>query len=580
MYPLYASDIAVPYGRPENYEESNAIHLNYYPEYNESTQQWEYVFWNYTRIASGTNAAFQVLYTGAEGDADIDIMKTVDGSEWTLQPVAELWEPNDDGVMVQKEYRTDMTPLTGNIDTYAHLESVNKEPMNIAGKSYGPELYTENQINRFASHKVDGFNHYGFDWDFEDYSYIAWTVRATAYATQAYDMYIRDYVNIEGGELVGFDRNVTPEIIDGDTWYRYDTKNTARDYNKTVNLVVRYPKENIKNNEGEYIEIWNDADIRLVPHDKKDRHEIKHDREPYIYHDFEWNYAGDGETLAKSGAGDFYSWLDVYKCAKEQGKDKGDFTFRVSSSARGYAETHETEADYNADPPRLIGAKKEGCAYEITTADDLLWAYYNNNQSNKTMLTGADYYFSKVNFEITDVDYDPYEDESVNYQQEEDMPNIKMYAVFADGETDASLLNSDTWEEVTSAERTVQKNGDKWTFTFNADEIRRMPYRVKAVNTTAGYETMCRISIDVRIRHTSPVFENYLAMGIKSLNNPTGLIDRVVVINEAALVRRDITPQGITAHVNVTDNKTKALYSNPDGSGGTAPGATDRKWGT
>ena len=56
-YPVYANDIAVPMGTPENPVISKTICFNYYID-----EDGNYVFFNYDTVQTGTNAAFQILY--------------------------------------------------------------------------------------------------------------------------------------------------------------------------------------------------------------------------------------------------------------------------------------------------------------------------------------------------------------------------------------------------------------------------------------------------------------------------------------------------------------------------------------
>ena len=486
-------------------------------------------------------------------------MKTVDGTSWIFDPVAELTTKDEYGNTVVEEKRNPF-PLTGRVETYAKINGVNKEPMLIAGKSYGPELYTKKQVESIAVYRIGEYEDPNFDYDFDNYAYIAWNIRVTAEGNQAYELYLRDIMNVRGAEVVGFRQPyqvASDPLHPGMLSYIMHTETEKRNYNDVFTVVTRCPKNRIKNSDGSYKEIYNDAFVTLLPADHLDEPMMAQDREPIVYKDFHWvNHAGN-DWVRKSDAGDFYSWLDVYNYARTKGKDKGDFKFEITSDSNGYSITHVASGD------GTIGERKEGCYYEVAAADDLLWAYCNDEENRKIQLTGADYYFSSVSAEINDTDYDPYEDEKIYYGDGAELPKLEMYAIFADNKPE-NELDSVQWELVSSDSRKFSFNGrGRWSFSFNAEELARKPYRVKVVDRSSGYSVSSKLSVTVRIRYDSPVFADFMRRGIKSLGRD-GEVSKITVINEAAFIRKNITPQGTTAVVNVTDEKTKELYPNGD----------------
>ena len=77
---IFPSSIAIPQGTLEHPVENNITPFNYYLD--EATN--ELVFFNYKKISSGTNIAFQILYK------NLEIMELVDDSSWSLTPTAKV----------------------------------------------------------------------------------------------------------------------------------------------------------------------------------------------------------------------------------------------------------------------------------------------------------------------------------------------------------------------------------------------------------------------------------------------------------------------------------------------------------
>lgn len=535
-YPVYANDIAVPYGTPDDPVESRTLDFNYYVD-----DDGNYVFFNYGPVLSGTNAAFQILYK------NLDIMTLVDGSDWELKGT----------VIVEGEER-ELPVLSGEIDSYVDLKPITKDSMPVAGKNYGPGLYTERQVSAYAQYDTNG-NYTSFtkeELDFDTYAYVAWTLRTQVDATQAYDLFLKDVMNVEGAEIVGFERRVTDM---GDNTYRFAEKTENRHYDTKIAFVVRYPKDAIRDEDGNYKVLTNTAEVTAHPYDNVDPDQVRQDAASWTYHDYTWTYSPGGVGLRKSDAGDFYSWLDVYRLAKESGTDKGDFPFVIKSNASDYNYTHSVEND------STLGDRISGRSYEITTADDLIYAYPTGNavDGERTLLTGRDYYFSGVVVKLSDSGYDPYED---IYAGSENLNSTKIYAVFAknadgsDNENASGEIDTERWELV--AELPAGTPG----FTFGSELLSRMPYRVKAVHETTDYSAECEIDLQVRIRHDSKVFDEYLKK-LRTHDRPDGTVEKVTLVNEAAMLWKEIERDAYGNIVKVTSKspdsqteKDNALY--------------------
>lgn len=565
-YAVYADDIAVPYGTPDDPVESRTLNFNYYVD-----EDGNYVFWNYGPVLSGTNAAFQVLYK------NLNIMDLVDGSEWELNGT----------VTVEGEER-DLPALTGEIDSKVTLKPVTKIATTIAGKNYGPGLYTERQVNSFAKYDASGrpVSYTSSQLDFDNYAYVVWTVRTQLTATQAYDLFLEDKMNIDGAEIIGFDANY---VRSGDDGYQIASKDTTRRYDKKLSFVVRYPKDEIRNPDGTYKVLTNTADVTAHPYDNVDPDQTKTDSASWTYKDYWWEYQPGESYISKSDAGDFYSWLEVYRIAKEQGRDKGDFPFTVKSGVWDYDFTHYVAND------SMLGERKEGRSYEVTTADDLYYAYSTDDAADSpaVLLDGSDYYYSSVKIRQTDHGYDPYEDAET---ASEGYGVTAVYAVFAKDENgdDKAAMTGDDWElvaTVTDAEA---------VYTFTEEQIARMPYHVKAVHETTDYSTNCQIDLKVRIRYDSPSFDHYVN-SLKTMDNPDGTVEKVTMENYGALLWKQITRDGdggeITNVHAIVQGEDADLYTvghimprtdyaldttlypaNPDYPGDTA-GITWRDWG-
>ena len=125
--------------------------------------------------------------------------------------------------------------------------------------------------------------------------------------------------------------------------------------------------------------------------------------------------------------------MDVYRVAREQGKDISAFPFHINSVFRGYELTHSIENDHT------LGQRIPGRAYEMTTVDDFLYMYGENQQ----MLDDEDYYFSSVEITVEDVGYDPWEDAEAAPETPEEGEGISQDMVVS-----VMYAGESTWQEI------------------------------------------------------------------------------------------------------------------------------------
>ena len=503
-YPVYANDIAVPMGTPEHPVISKTLCFNYYID-----EDGNYVFFNYDTVQTGTNAAFQVLYK------NLDMMELVDGSTWSLPGYAEV-----------DDERKDMPVLTGVIDSHADLTNVSKSNKTIQGKNYGPELYTAKQINRYATYKILNETP-----DFERYAYLAWDISVSAEANQPYNISFSDVVS-NGGQIVGFSKNVT-SLGNGNYELVHDCK--KKNYNDKLTVVVRYPFNNIKNNDGTYKQITNDVNVTLDPVDQVDPDQTASGHSERIYREYQWKYEQGGHYLSKTDAGDYYSWLDVYKLSVgNENSVAAVFPFTVKSAVNDYGYTHIV----NSDNGGRLGELIDGRSYVMITEDKLMYSYYNAAINDRIELSESDYYFSSVKVSFSDTGYDPYEDET---DVPHDNCNMKIYAQFY-GKNDYELVS--------------EVPGTSGVYEFPADLIARQPYHIRAERETVNYRTECEIELNVCIKKDSPVFGNY----VSHLQNSGGNVENVTLVNVADMFYAEKSGNNITQYDPVLKTGEARLY--------------------
>lgn len=460
---ILPTSIAVPQGSKEQPIKNKIIPFNYYEE------GADLVFFNYDRITAGSNIAFQILYK------DVNIMTIRNGSQWSLTPSIQIM--TKDG-MEEKQ----LTPLRGSIHSQVQLMDVKKSPL-LNEKSYYPGIYTKEQLQELVQGTIDE----EFLTRFEAYRFVAWRVDIKGYATQPWDLYIKDQTSHDG-KVVGFQHPYEPISYHGEAgYYKIATQNMEKKINYTgpehaVLVVVAYPKDKVSANEV----IENSVEVIAHPCDGGED-QTKESSTSWIYQDYDWNYHGDEIGVLKSGGGNFSSWLEVYKSARKAGQDVGDLPFKVNGINRGYAKTHYLQA---ADGIQL-GDRIPGASYLMTTVDDFLYAYPNTGDvADYQVLDDQDYYYSSVSITQTDIGYDPYEDRET---VPEKTKGIVIEAMFA---------GSHTWEKV---KEIPWESSGRMRYYFTKEELKRKPWRVKVVHESVNYESDCMIELQVRLRHDSPV---------------------------------------------------------------------------
>ena len=481
-------DIAVPQGTPEQITVGKNTPFNYYVE------EDELVFFNYKEMISGTNAAFQVLYK------NLEVMKIVDMTEWSLQPRIQV------GTAEQEESRN-LRPLTGRVDTRAVLSSVTKKAYT-GGQSYTPGLYTKKQVEAY----ITGGLPEEYEQHFEDYRYVVWEVKANGSGTQPFELELQEYPWINGGitgSIVGAKGKqgfTVEEPVDFKTQTaKIRISGDPGSWSGSLYVVTAYPAETVQPGVG----LNNEATIKLTPLDGKDPAQKKTDQAMWAYIEHEWNYPGNIIQINKERNLTYESWLEVYRYAKENQEDKGDFPFQTRSTCRGYGYTHITSGTE-------VGKYREGTYYTVSTADDRVVAFTDSGEDARPM-TGEDYYFTEVEIVQKDRGYDVWENDfSVPENENSVDQKLSIYAVFADNSlTDSGEV---AWEHV---EDVPWSDTGELRYQFTARQLKRKPWKVKAVHQSINYQTTCEVNVKLRLRYDSPV------MGELLEENP----DQIIVKN-------------------------------------------------
>lgn len=479
-------DIGVPEGTPDDYTESSNSPFNWYLD----DTAGELVFWNYRTIKSGSNASFQVLYK------NIDIMDVVDGTAWSLTPAASV---TVDGV----EETAEGAAMAGLVDTGVVLTSVTKSAYYATGKSYTPALYTEGQVLSY----VDGSlpDEYSGD-SFSNYKYVVWKVTVKGDATQPWSITTEDATSLAGISLdtrvVGYRwlRETSSDYLA--SRYGWSNGTVTSSDERTIKLkfyiVTAYPADEI----GEGDELENTVTQTITPADGIDPEQSLSASAEYTYVDYDWVYSGNVIGIDKwSGSSGtsrtktYSAWLDIYENNQAPGSDTEGFSYHGYSRCYGYGYTHNTlgENQTGVGTATSLGEYIPGTYYQVTTYDDVVYAYPNSDSDEAVILTSDDYYFSSVKFVITDYDYDVYEDTTVDAETVDDVDQgYYIYAMF---------YGSDEWEQVDYIE---WDGSGSLTYTFSDDDIAKEPYRVRAVHNATGYVTFCYFYIDVALKYDSP----------------------------------------------------------------------------
>ena len=367
---ILPTEIGVPQGSPEASVSNRSTPFNYYYE------DQSLVFFNYKKIDSGTNAAWQVLYK------DQKLMDITDGTEWILQP----WISVDGGATYQER-----TTLSGQIDSAVFLESVTKSYYTESGLNYTPGLYTLSQVRRYISGDVDSrFLNSDGRLNTTDWRYVVWDVKVKGTATQPWDMVITDMPG--SGQVVGYKDN-----SDRSTAYKLPIGQVGEDGTALRNqreeswgnrfyVVTAYPADAAEDG----TPVQNDITIRLIPVDGQDAPtEGSSGTATWTYKNYDWSYSGNIIGVHKETDKTVYTgWLDAYRLSKVNGADYGDMPFTTTGHMYGYSYTHRTDSssDYT------VGDYIPGTYYTLTTVDDFMYLYA--AAGDGAIMDGSDYYFS------------------------------------------------------------------------------------------------------------------------------------------------------------------------------------------
>lgn len=483
---ILPSDIGVP--RVQDREEpvySRSTPFNCYIDEND-----ELVFFNYRAIASGSNAAWQVLYQ------NLEMMEIEDGTSWTLTPRI---------TVLDSQETRETTPLTGLTDSFVTLGSVSKTAYADSGKSYTPGLYTQEQVYAYLGKNLPeayAGEHFG------EFRFVVWDVRIKGSGNQPWNLAIRDvtsagedgaipgnvvgyraYSTLEDRVLLEAGKDISPDIQTVKEGCK-EARWGSRFYVVTAYPITAVPEGTL---------LRNDITVELQPYDKKDPVQSKTASAEWSCQDYHWNYP-PGEMLSVTKKEDerYAGWLEAYQHSASAGKDFGSFPFTTEGRFRGYKLTHSIGSEEDGAVP--AGTYREGTGYTLTTVDDLLYACPAGVvPTAQDRLSWQDYYFTEVRVAQREVGYDIWEDRVTEPLAEEGMPQpVEIYAMYRD---------SEEWEKAASV--TWDPSG-VMEYCFTPDQLARQPWRVKAEHESTQYATSCRIDVQVRLRAESPVMGRLL----------------------------------------------------------------------
>lgn len=490
----------------------------------------ELVFFNYKDMEAGTNNAWQVVYGG------VKIMKVKDGTSWEIKSTARVkFDPEDKDPIDESD-----TPqsLKGHVDSQATLLSVKKSPHTIAGKSYGPGLYSESQLRGFVSDLPAA---YSGD-NFSKYRYVVWEVSVNGSGTQPFDLWFKDSPQ-NSGMIVGYS-GITTGSASGrlgqygtalknslNGYTNVTTQNESKEWEEMFYVVVAYPSSVTVGNV-----IKNDISVTLVPYDLVDSSQTKTSSAQWSYANYEWEYEGNVIGIGKyvmdhdyeegssmyvegtEGEANSSGWLEVYKRSVTQNKDLvADLQFWTRGIDRSFELTHYLPTDVGKIRPENpghtvtlsdVGKLIPNVYNRIVTVDDAVYCYPGGT-SEKYLLTGNDYYFSSVSIDQFDSGYDIWNEASGPIESVTKNQTTKIYAMFAD-KNGGNGTAANQWEYVADATFSQSEMSAHWKYDFTPAQIKRKPYRVMVVHGSVNYNTECDIYVDVHIRYDSPTIKNIL----------------------------------------------------------------------
>ena len=551
------NDIAVPKAPgndPGQWTYSRNTAFNYYisntDESGSPTEDSELVFFNYRKISAGTNAMWQVLYRG------VDIMRSVDGTEWGLQAQALVTRKNadtpesPDGTAAQWKEAASSAALTGVVDSSVNISGVTKKAHKENGKQFTPGLYTEAQVRNYISGDLP--EEFGGE-NFNNWKYTVWDVTVQGNATQPWTMELAEnpsILNAEGTEkptnmsdfrVVGYRNNTNtsyPLLVEEGKAFEIKEvpqiptesegeqpvaaresltaalKESCTEKNPRMRffLVLAYPADAVETGDL----LANDLSVTFRPLDGKDNPAQKEASASHTYADYNWTYSGDQIIVHKYSdirnetEKRYDSWLEAYSQAQGAGQDYGSLWFSSEGSYTGYGSTHYVPSKDQEGSPDENGALhgyREGSCYELATADDFLYATYDGRVegvNGPVKLDWNDYYYSGVKVTQTDSGYDS-ANESVTSGLEfpDSDRGVYIYAMFgkpaAEGEA-WTEEDRNSWVMVNGGQPVSRSGGNTASYSFTREEIAREPWRVMAVHGTAEHTTACTIEVNVCLK--------------------------------------------------------------------------------
>lgn len=547
------TEIAVPEGTLNDPVPNRTTPFNYYTVDEDEDGTPDYlVFFNYKKIPSGTNAAWQVLYKNQK------LMNIVDETPWTLTPQISV----DTGAQVPTENEPDPEParsyedavfedctaLTGKVNSSVNLTSVVKTPYNEPGKNYTPGLYTATQISRYINGTVPD-RYLGLDGrlDTANWRFAVWDVKIQGTATQPWLLSVQDMPSIsgsadtEGMEIVGYKNNsdpttsyrlavnaprvgwYSPSFDDPVDFYSFEQREES--WGNRFYVVTAYPADRVT--AGTVVE--NTIRVTLMPGDGIDS-PVEMDSTPatWIYADYDWDYRGVKIGIDKqngTGATEdktvYTGWLDAYRQSSAQGKPYGEIPYSTTSVMHGYSDTHRTRNGEDENGVSYTtGDYIPGTYYTFTTADDFLYLHTDEGKIIEP-LTGADYYFSDVRITQIDRGYDIWEDETKNTElweiDSEQLPSVfldehggvvspvRIYAMLADpvGPESDHPKDEEGWELIYTGEMEYYGQFSVDLNDVVPDIMAQHPYRIKVVHDSVDFESSCRIDVNVCLKNLS-----------------------------------------------------------------------------
>lgn len=536
---ILPTEIAVPEGTPDEPVLNRTTPFNYYIE--EEGGETYLIFFNYKKIPSGSNAAWQVLYKNQK------LMNIVDETPWTLTPQIRVdtgakapTEEKPEGIEAkpydpeafEKEAET-RTSLTGRVDSSVSLTSIVKTSYSEPGRNYTPGLYTRAQVEKYINGNVPGeyLNNAG-KLDTEHWRFVVWDVKLQGKATQPWKLSIKDIPFLSEDEedadmrVIGYKDNSdvsTPYRLPIQAPYSSANMNEIGDLYAGVQyqeswgsrfyVVTAYPAERVVSG----TKLQNKICAAIIPGDEKDDPEEKYSTPAsWSYADYDWHFEGDKIGISKqNGTGpkddktQYTGWLDAYQRSSEKGEDYGEIPFSTSSVMHGYSDTHRTNSGTEDGVSYTTGDYIPNTWYTFTTADDFVYLYTDEGK-NVRPLTEKDYYFSQVSIMQKDYGYDVWEDERKEESElltvdETKLPDgifdngseVRIYAMLAksNGTHDKDAQG---WELVHTGHMNLYTG--QFAFQFNEELLEQQPYRIKVEHDSIDFESHCTINVNVRLR--------------------------------------------------------------------------------